>query len=210
MCVWESVSTYLISVRAITPAERLILRGNVSRKVGCGLGGQRCRYIKKIGVKAAPICMLLFFNPLVTQHQIYQVFFFPARVDGDIMEQQVLPQVPDSQAHEPWPLKCCCLQQMTCGTNGEIFLQQGAHSAEGPFTVTANILSNKEWEKRQLRICGILVDIGLELLVNSDTVYMQTRLTSYFIMTQWKAYKHCSIWVNYMFLDKNSSGRYFI
>lgn len=108
-CVCECVSTYLISVRAIAPAERLILRGNVSRKVGCGLGGQRCRYIKKIGVKAAPICVLLFLNPLVTQHQIYQVFFFPARVDGDVMEQQVLPQVPHSQAHEPWPLECCCL-----------------------------------------------------------------------------------------------------
>lgn len=37
---------------------------------------------------------------------------------------------------------------MTCGTNWQIFLQQGAQSAEGPFTVTANILSNKEWKKK--------------------------------------------------------------
>lgn len=95
-------------------------------------------------MKAAAISMLLFFTSLVTQNQIDQVFFFPARVDGDIMEQQVLPQLPDSQAHEPWPLKCRCLQQMTRGTNGQIFLQQGAQSAEGPFTVTANTLSNKE------------------------------------------------------------------
>lgn len=57
-------------------------------------------------MEAACVGLLFLLDALVTEDQVYQVFFFPAGVTWDVVEQQVLSQVPDPQTHEPRPLKC--------------------------------------------------------------------------------------------------------
>lgn len=47
-------------------------------------------------MEAACVGVLLFLNALVTEDQVHKVFFFPTGVGGDVTEQQVLTQVPDS------------------------------------------------------------------------------------------------------------------
>lgn len=71
---------------------------------------------------------------------------------------------------------------MTCGTNTQIFLQQGAETAEGPFTVTANILPNKEW-KTQVKKMWDFKCTCYHLLVNQYT-FRYDCLTRYLIITQ--------------------------
>lgn len=87
---------HLVGIRAVTPTERLLLRGDESRQLWGRLRGGRCRRIQGAWVEAACVRVLLFLNALVTEHQVHQVFFFPAGIGGDVAEQQVLTQVPDS------------------------------------------------------------------------------------------------------------------
>lgn len=95
----------LIGVGAVAPAEWLLLRGNKSGQLRGGLCGRRRWRVQGARVEAARVGLLFLFDALVTENQVYQVFFFPAGVSWDVMEQQVLSQVPDPQTHEPRPLK---------------------------------------------------------------------------------------------------------
>lgn len=74
-------------------------------------------------MEAARFGLLFLHDALVTENQVHQVFFFPAGVSGDVVEQQVLSQVPDPQAHEPRPLEGGRLQQVTRGTDAQVLLQ---------------------------------------------------------------------------------------
>lgn len=56
-------------------------------------------------MQAARVGLLFLLDALVAEHQVDQVFFFPAGVSRDAVEQQVLSQVPDPQTHEPRPLE---------------------------------------------------------------------------------------------------------
>lgn len=61
-------------------------------------------------------------QPVVTQHQLHQVLLLPARVRGDVPEDQVLPQVLHFQSHELRALEGRFLQQVTGGTSPEVLL----------------------------------------------------------------------------------------
>lgn len=125
---WCKVSPYLVGIRAIAPAELLFPRGDKCRQLWGRLRGRKT---------------LLFLNALVTEHQVHQVFLLPAGVGGDVTKQQVLTQVPDSQAHEQRALKGRCVQQMTCCTNAQVLLEDGAQRAEALLAVAANVLQKK-------------------------------------------------------------------
>lgn len=106
-------------------------------------------------------------RPLVAEHQVDQVLLLPARVGGDVAQQQVLPQVFDPQLHEARPLEGRAAQQVAGRAAAQVFLQHRAKGTEALLTVTADVLQG---DMNKMHIRSVI------LFIVHEAAFLQTKL----------------------------------